>query len=268
LILDSSGSMNELLGRETKLQVAQGVVNDLIDALPDGAGLGLRLYGHWGRLLLRRDDAKAPLLPEDDPRLDTDSELVMPIRPLSAAHRKSLKAWVEWAQPRGKTPLVYSLRQAKHDFPDVWKGPKTVILVSDGIETCGGKISDLTADYGESDVQAIIHVVGFDIRGVEAEKQLREIAAIGHGRYFAAADAAQLAEGLKSAVAAGTLVVQHVDSNTEVARGVINGAPLVLGPGVYRVSLVGVQTDPLLVTISDGDMLQPTLSEEGQLTLD
>lgn len=267
LILDSSDSMKELMGRETKLKVAQSVVNTLVDGLPDDARLGLRLYGHWGRMLLRRADPKAPLLAWEDPRLNSDSELVVPVGPLTMAQRKSLKAWVNWAEPRGKTPLVHSLREAKRDFPATWKGPKTVVLVSDGVETCGGKLADLKAIYGESDVRAVIHVVGFDIRGTDAETQLRAIAEIGAGHYYKATDAKELARALRSALAAGTLVVQDSTGKSAVAGGVVNGSPVVLPPGSYRVSLAGVDLAPQTVTIADGQLLKLKLTDEGRLEL-
>src|SRR5207244_10624301 len=58
---------------------------------------------------------------------------------LNEARRAKMKEWIEWATPLGKTPLCYSLIQGVKDFPADWKGPRTVILVSDGMETCGGR---------------------------------------------------------------------------------------------------------------------------------
>jgi hypothetical protein len=50
LVLDASGSMNERIGRETRMQIAKRVLTQVVDAIPErpGINVGFRLYGHRG----------------------------------------------------------------------------------------------------------------------------------------------------------------------------------------------------------------------------
>ncbi|MCH8091024.1 MAG: VWA domain-containing protein [Proteobacteria bacterium] len=124
LILDSSGSMDVEITGGRKIEIAQRVMNELLDALPDGNLVGLRLYGHLD-------------LPGSSA---CDTQLVASIEPLTATKRQELHDWINKSRPRGNTPMVRSLLEATGDFPPRWTGPKTVILVTDGVETCTGSI--------------------------------------------------------------------------------------------------------------------------------
>lgn len=266
LILDSSGSMKEKMGDKEKIDVARDVAQQVVRSLPDAAAVGLRLYGHWGIWLPRREVPDAQPLAIDDARLDKDSELVVPIGLLTRQRRAELDRWITWAQPRGKTPMVYSLLEARNDFPAAWRGPRTVVLVSDGMETCGGKLEDVEAAYRGAGLDVVIHVVGFDIQETAAETQLKGIAAAGGGSYFPAADAKQLAAALKSAVGSTAYVVYAEDGETLVDRGLINGPGLELPPGKYVAALplagggrVDVEIGPQLeakIRVTDGAELE------------
>ncbi len=213
------------------------------------------------------DDPKAAALDINDPRLKKDSQLVVPIGPLDQQRRAKILKWVNWAQPRGWTPLVYSLLEAKNDFPAQLKAPKTVVLVSDGEETCGGKLEDVAAAYRGSDVGAVIHVVGFDIQGTEAQKQLQEIARLGGGRYYSARNSGELAGALRSAIESIGFEVSDESGSRQVTRGVINGDPVELDPGKYRVSALGLTSEPLTITIAGGKEIALELDEAGKLTV-
>ena len=265
LIFDSSDSMKERMDGKLKIDVARAVMNDLAEVLPANAQVGLRLYGHWGPWIARKTDPQGAQVGWEDPRLNTDSDLVVPIGPLNARQRAELKRWINWTQPRGKTPMVYSLLQARKDFSGDWKGPRTVILVSDGVETCGGKLEDLAQAYQGTGIDAVIHVVGFDIAGTDAETQLREIAKIGRGDYYGAQNARQLSAALKAAAAAGAYTV-YDDAGNVVARGAVNGKPVSLLPGSYRVRLSQVKAKELEILVTNGPVLRLNLREDGSLS--
>jgi len=264
LIFDSSESMSDRIQGQTKIDIARKVVGDLAEALPANAQVGLRLYGHWGSLIARKTNPKAKPIPWEDARLNTDSDLVVPIGPMNAKQRVDMKRWINWTQPRGKTPMVYSLLQARNDFSGDWKGPRTLILVSDGVETCGGKLEDLAKAFQGSEIEAVIHVVGFDIAGTDAEKQLREIAAIGGGDYYAAKDAKDLSAALKKVSAAGVFAV-YDDSGVLAGKGNINGDAIQLLPGRYSVRLQQAKAEPLEIDITSQAPLRLRMSEEGSL---
>lgn len=258
--------MSKVLVGQTKINVARQVIYDLAEALPGHAQVGLRLYGHGGPWIARKTDPQAAKIPWEDARLNTDSDLVVPIGPMTAKQRAELKRWTAWTQPRGKTPMVYSLLKAQQDFPADWKGPRTVILVSDGIETCGGKLEDLAEAYEGSGIDAVIHVVGFDISGAEAEKQLRQIAKIGRGEYYGAQNAGQLRDALKAAATAGSYVV-YDEAGQLAGKGTINGDPVPLLPGKYRLRLPQVDAQELEFSVNVGPTLRLKLREDGTLEL-
>jgi hypothetical protein len=237
----------------------------LLRELPAEIAVGLRLYGHWGRWVARRTDPKAGLVPLTDARVNTDSELVVPIALLTDKQRKKMVTWLDWARPRGKTPMVYSLLQAKNDFPAELGGGKTVVLISDGMETCGGKLKDVAAAYRDSGVEAVVHVVGFDIEGTDAQKQLEEIARLGGGRYYGARNAGELSKALREAVP--TLGFEVYDQTGEklVSQGSLNGEPVELSPGTYQVRLSGIKSDPVTVDVATGQDVTLRVNDDGKL---
>lgn len=264
LIFDSSESMKELVEGRPKIELARKVIGELADGFSADSQVGLRLYGHWGPWIARKTDPQGAMVPWEDPRLNTDSDLVVPIGLVNAKQRAELKRWINWTQPRGKTPMVYSLLQARKDFSGDWKGPRTVILVSDGLETCGGKLEDLAKAYEGAGIEAVIHVVGFDIAGTDAEKQLRQIAKIGGGEYFGAKDAKELAAALKAVATSGAFAV-YDETGRLAGRGIVNGTPVLLLPGKYRVRLPQVKADALEIPVTNGPALRLMLKEDGSL---
>ena len=263
LILDSSGSMSEIVEGRAKHDIAREVMTTLFKEIPDHMQVGLRLYGHWGQWLLRRDNPQAALISGEDPRLDTDSQLVVSIAPLTTERKASIESWLKWTQPRGKTPMVYSLLQAKNDFTSKQRGAKTIILISDGVETCGGKIEDVGKAYRDSGIDIVVHVVGFDIRDTVAQKQLAEIARLGGGLYFAATNAKQLAAALKTAVAT-SYEVSNETGGKQVVRGTVNGDPVSLPAGRYQVRLTGSPAKPINVQLEPGQTLEISIQETGE----
>jgi Mg-chelatase subunit ChlD len=248
LILDCSGSMKEPVEGRQKMAVAREVITEVLAALPAEMQVGLRLYGH------------------KQPPQKTDTDLVVPIGPLDPARRKTIQGWIDRARPIGWTPMVHSLLQAKGDFPTTGKGPRTVVLVSDGEETGGGKVSDVEAAYAGSGIDVVIHVVGFDVQGIPlAEQQMREIARVGKGRYYAARGTRELAAALREALPSPGVEVLDA-SGKVVARAAFNGDPVELKPGSYRVRLAGTATEPLEVTLPEGEEVSVRADESGRLS--
>jgi len=266
LILDSSNSMAELMESRPKIQVAKEVAKTVLKGLPEDIQVGLRLYGHWGVWLPRKQNPQAGPLATSDPRLRTDSELVVPIAPLSGAQRDKVLKWIDWTQPRGMTPLVYSLLQAKGDFAAGQRAPKTVVLVSDGEETCGGKLEDVATAYRAAGIEIVIHVVGFDVQGTAAQNQLEQIARLGQGKYYGARNAEELTEALESAIEATGYLVHDEGGAKEAGQGLINGDPVPLKPGKYRVSVLGTRIEPLAVELAAGQELELQIDDEGKLS--
>jgi len=193
LILDASGSMWGQIEGENKIVIARRVLGELIDDLPDDSRVALVAYGH------RREGDCA------------DIETVAPLGPLD---REALEATVEGLNPKGKTPITASIEEALTIVEGAEAGT-TVILVSDGLETCGGDPCATVRAGRERGLELVFHVVGFDVAG-EDVSQLECAAQAGGGLFSSAEDADQLSAALETAVAmpaeipAGRLVVEAV----------------------------------------------------------
>jgi len=183
LLLDASYSMLNRVaspaGATTRFAAARNAVSGVVDLFPDDGFLALRFYG-----------SQTPAV-----RMDCgDSVLAVPFAP-AVANRTPIKLAMAQAHARGVTPIAFSLAQAAHDFPsDALQ--RTIILVSDGGESCDG---DPCATAALLHTQGfVINAVGFMIAGI-ARAQLRCIAAASGGKYFDVPVAVSLSESLGQA---------------------------------------------------------------------
>ncbi|MBT2506665.1 VWA domain-containing protein [Streptomyces sp. ISL-98] len=182
MVLDSSGSMADDDGTgRTRMEAARGAVTTVVDTLPDGYPTGLRVYG--------ADRASGC----------TDTRLVRPVRPLD---RDAMKQAVNGVKPKGDTPVGLSLQKAAQDLPKPAGGAlgrRTILLISDGEDTCGTpQPCEVAKQLGEDGVDLRIDAIGFQVRG-RARQQLECIAEAGHGSYYDAPDADALARQLQRA---------------------------------------------------------------------
>jgi hypothetical protein len=228
LILDASNSMWGQIQGKAKITIAKEVLDQIINGLPDEMNVGLRLYGHRYGL--------------NDNRACQDTELVTPI---GLINKKQLTDAVNAITPRGKTPLVYSVLEGIKDFKDLKGG--TIVLISDGVESCDGDINSIAPALKEAGLDLQVNIVGFDIKEIEARKQLEAIAASTGGIYLDAKDSKQLLDSLEQ-----TLRVEFVvlDDQGEVkARGVVGGEPVQVLEGAYNLKLL-LQPEPLEIGIT------------------
>ena len=177
LVLDASGSMWGQIDGKAKIEIAKEVVAELIDQIPADFQTGLTVYGHR-----RKGDC-------------TDIEMVIPVGPHHAA---AMKAKVQTISPKGKTPLSGSVKQAAQALR-YSEERATVVLVSDGLETCDIDPCELAAELAMSGVDFSVHVIGFDI-GKEDQQRLRCLADKTGGLFLAASDAGSLREALLKTV--------------------------------------------------------------------
>lgn len=120
-VFDASNSMKAKHGGQTRIQGAKDLFYRFIDSLSKQKNIqfALRMYGHTVKY------------PPGDCR---DSKLVVPFAKGNAA---LIKSKVSEAQPTGITPIEHSLTESANDFPDT-KAVNMIILITDGIEECGG----------------------------------------------------------------------------------------------------------------------------------
>ncbi len=173
LVLDASGSMWGQIKGKAKITIAKVVMADLISELPADFQTGLMVYGHR-----RKGDCD-------------DIEMLMPVGPRNAV---AMNAKVQGISPKGKTPLSESVRQAAKALRYT-EERASVVLVSDGLETCNADPCALAAELAMSGVDFTVHVIGFDITQ-EEQTRLRCMADRTGGLFLAASDAQTLRDAL------------------------------------------------------------------------
>jgi von Willebrand factor type A domain len=216
VILDLSGSMTTALGKSTRIATARQVLHSMLQRVPDDFNVGLRVYGD-------RYGSK-------EKETCTDSHLVQPVQKID---RASLFKVIDSARPRGETPLVYSVLQAIGDLKAAGGG--SVVLITDGEESCGGDFAAAAAAIKQSGLDFRLNIVGFTLEGQAAQKALGSLAASTGGAYYGAADGAALSRALTAAtITKFPFSVQDANGKV-VAQGEAGDAGHDLAPGDYTI---------------------------------
>lgn len=122
-IFDASQSMYAQWEGSTRMKIAKTLLSDMLDSLVGVKNLevGLRCYGH-----------QKPSPPQDcrDTKLEVDfGKNTIP----------AIKKRLETLRPKGTTPIAKALESGALDFPTAIDDSRNVvILITDGIEECGG----------------------------------------------------------------------------------------------------------------------------------
>jgi len=177
-IYDASGSMWGKLQDKTKKEIASKVLSTSVNNLPDNQNIGLIAYGHR-----RKGDCN-------------DIEFLVDLK--NNSKDKVTKA-VKGINPLGRTPLARSATMAINYLRNS-ETKATIILITDGIESCDGNICDVVSEAKTEGIDFKLHIVGFGLKEGEA-KQLKCAAEAGGGHYYDAADARGLGDVLNEATA-------------------------------------------------------------------
>jgi len=176
-ILDASGSMWGQMEGQAKIAIAKEVMIDLVQGLPEGLNVGLVAYGH---------------------RRKSDCNDVEELAGLAPLDKTGIIKKIQAINPKGKTPITLSVRLTAQKLKDL-EEETTIILVSDGKETCQGDPCALVKELKESGVKFIMHVIGFGVTD-QQKKELECIAQAGGGQYFSAKNAGEFQMAARKAV--------------------------------------------------------------------
>ncbi|MCP5144080.1 MAG: VWA domain-containing protein [Gammaproteobacteria bacterium] len=213
IILDASGSMLQRIGGERRIEIAKSTLHHLVsDIIPAGTGFALRVFGH------READS-------------CRTDLEVPLAPLDRAAATSAIANIN-AMNLARTPIADSIRQVQTDLANV-RGQRMLVVLTDGEETCEGDPAAAIQALRELGWDVRVNIVGLAIEDATLAATFESWAAIGQGKYFAAADAAGLGKAFSRAVAMRFEVLDA--TGTVVATGLTGDEPLTLPPGNYRV---------------------------------
>ncbi|MFV1876572.1 VWA domain-containing protein [Nioella sp.] len=174
LVLDASNSMWGQIDGVNKIVIAREVISDLLTQIPDNMELGLTMYGHN-----RRGDC-------------TDIETMVPP---GLNNREEIARIVNSVNPRGRTPLSDAVIQAAEELRYT-ENAATVILVSDGRETCDADPCAVGRALEEAGIDFTAHVIGFDVDEPEGIAELQCLAENTGGQFLTASNAEELALAL------------------------------------------------------------------------
>lgn len=177
IVLDGSGSMWGQIDGRPKLEIAREALGKVVQGIDPESELGLMAYGHRSR-----------------GQCD-DIELIVPPARGTAA---SIVSAANAMKFQGKTPLSDAVRMAAGHLR-FEEDRATVILITDGIETCDADPCALASELEASGIDFTAHVVGFGMSRSEGEA----VACLAHntgGKFIEAKDAATLEAALQETV--------------------------------------------------------------------
>ncbi len=179
LVLDASGSMwGHLLDDQPKIAAAKQVVRDLLQDWDPNVNLGVTVYGH------RQKGAC------------DDIEPLIGLGPVDAS---AIMKRIDAIQPKGKTPMTEAVRRAAAELKYT-ESKASVILVSDGEETCDADPCAAAKQLEQAGVDLTVHTVGFDVVEKKGRDQLQCMAESTGGRFVLAQDAPALKKAIAEAV--------------------------------------------------------------------
>ena len=143
-ILDASKSMSGQWQGQEKFEIATSVLSKVLDSLKGTENLevALRVYGHQRNY---------------PPQNCNDSKLEIPFNP---NNYERIKQRLKYIQPRGTSPIAISLERAKSDFGNCSNCRNVIILITDGIEECGGDLCEVSAKLQKEGIAIKPFVIG------------------------------------------------------------------------------------------------------------
>jgi hypothetical protein len=183
VILDASGSMKAPLpDGKTRMAAAKVAVAEFANGLAADTRVALWAYGH--RSPTSKKDCK-------------DTSLLTPFATTSQ-NKAAIIAQARALEPQGYTPITYSLTLAARGLDHEESATRTIVLVSDGKETCQGDPCAAAQALAEADAKLVVHTVGIGVDSV-TRSQLQCIARVARGSYYDANSTSELTRALGQA---------------------------------------------------------------------
>lgn len=182
LVMDASGSMAETdVTGGTRMDAAKSAATGMVNDLGDDTELTFIAYG--------------ATVSDDDPANKAqgcqDIEVLQDLKPLD---RESTIDEINGLEPTGYTPIGESLKTAADELGN--DAPRSIVLVSDGIDTCAPPpVCEVAQQLADDGVDLSIHTVGFKVDG-QARADLECVAEATGGSYAQADDTDQLSSTL------------------------------------------------------------------------
>jgi Mg-chelatase subunit ChlD len=243
IVFDASNSMWAQIDGRAKISVAKEILQGSLNWLPNDISLALRVYGHQHRRELRNCE---------------DSELMVPP---DSGNRGRIRAAIAAFKPRGQTPLGYSLEQISADLGG-FSGERAVVLVTDGIESCGGDPVAAARALREN-IGAPVHVISFGLGSADDEDlaALRSIADASGGKFVSAGSAEELRDALTVTVGSTYWISQN---GVTVAGGTLGVDDAILLPaGDYTLEIDSTPPYSMPFALASEESLTMVLARAG-----
>ena len=202
-VLDGSGSMNAQWGQgQSRMDVAKDILARLVDSLRINPKLelALRVYGH--RYARQSNNCN-------------DSQLEVPF---GVNNHNAIIGEIRDLTPRGVTPITYSLLQAAKDFPAGAGYRNIVILITDGVESCGGDPCQASVELQKKGVFLRPFIIGLGVPGGKALDCVGKFIDAENARSFNNI----LNESIKTTFARTTVSVKLLDGENEPVETNVN----------------------------------------------
>lgn len=196
IVFDGSGSMWGQIDGRSKIEIARETLSTVLSEVPNQTRIGMIAYGHRQKGVC------------------SDIETIVPVGPANS----SVPAMIDVAnglQPKGKTPLSDAVRMAAEELKFT-ENAATVILVTDGIETCNADPCALASELERLGVGFTAHVVGFGLSEDEG-RQVQCLADNTGGLYLSANNADELGNALRRTVQAEAIEPSDDDFGDPIA---------------------------------------------------
>ncbi|MBK6346123.1 MAG: VWA domain-containing protein [Bacteroidales bacterium] len=201
-VFDGSQSMFGKWQSDVKINIAKKLMSNLIDSLAtfDNLQIALRLYGH---------QKQYPPADCNDTKLEV---------PFADNNYEKVKNRIQSITPKGTTPLAFALEQSAGDFPPCDNCRNIIILITDGIEECGGDPCAASAALQKNGIAMKPFIIGI---GRDFKDAFNCV-----GVYFDASSETAFQKALNSVVSQAlnstTLQVNLLDINNKATETNVN----------------------------------------------
>ncbi len=143
-VFDASQSMYGRWQSDTKFNIASRLFVNILDSLKNLKNLevALRVYGHQKQF---------PPQDCDDTKLEV---------PFGKDNIPKIKHVLKTIVPKGTTPIAYSLEKCGTDFPPCDNCRNIVILITDGLEECGGDPCEVSHELLKKGIMLKPFIIG------------------------------------------------------------------------------------------------------------
>lgn len=183
ILMDASGSMKANVAGGSKMKLAKEAIEKFTEELDEEVHVSLLAYGHKGT------------------GNQADKELscttIEDVYPLRQFNQTDFQKAMDSFQASGWTPLAGAIEEAIKILEPYGTGEyrNIVYVVSDGIETCGGDPVAAAKQLYDSNIEAKVNIIGFDVDD-EGQNQLKQVAEAGGGQYATVRDQSEFEEVL------------------------------------------------------------------------